>query len=161
MVIGVALEKVVPKNLAATTVVVVAATELSIAALIAVDWYPRVVGSVSALVFLCFGGYKFAVSVRTGNVSCNCSGVGRTYRATTAAVTAAVVASLVQAGLASVWIFAPGGTGEAFKLAGILAISIPLAIFFTGLYSRDPSRDSTLVDMPSSAAMRVPSTTAR
>jgi hypothetical protein len=136
---GVIGEKVIPRGMALLTVIAVSVTELSLAALFAIGRYPVVVGCITAFTFLCFGGYKVAVSIKTRNISCSCYGASKTYRATGPGVLAALAASLIQAALACTWAFMPEGREGVFELPVIVAFVIPLAAFLMSFYWRSPS----------------------
>lgn len=136
---GLIIEQIIPRGIAVQTVIAVSVAELSLAALIAVGRLSMLVGCLTAFTFLGFGGYKLAVSIRTGNTSCSCHGATRAYRATRSGVLGTVVASLIQAGLAFVWAFAPGSRAAAFEVLVVIAFVVPFAALLVNPYWRSPA----------------------
>lgn len=134
---GVTFEGIFSRRAALPVIIAVSAAELSLAALIVAGHYPVAVGSVTAGVFLLFGGYKVAVAVRTGNVACSCAGTSKANAATLSGITAEVSSSLIQASLACAWAFpSEAGTGG-FSIPLLVAFAIPFAAFWIGLGRRN------------------------
>jgi hypothetical protein len=131
---GVRLGKVIPRSLAVPTIVAVSAAELTIAVLLVTGVYPAAVGLVTAGVFLSFGAYKVAVSAKTGNLACNCSGATAIYKATRPGVPATIGASASQAAFAVLWVIIPPSAHSVFDPFLIVAFVIPVLAFAAGRY---------------------------
>lgn len=135
--VGLMLEGVVPRRMAMGTVVAVASLELLLSVFLVSRQFPQLAGLATAALFLGFAVYRISVAVKTGWVSCSCSGRSVAYKATRPAITAAIMASLIQAALACVWAFLPSREEMVFRLIIVGAFAIPIAAFLKGICKSD------------------------
>lgn len=134
--IGVAADRVLPAAAATTVVGTVSVIEVALAVLFVAGAQARLVGSVTAVMFLSFGAYKIAVVARTGLSSCHCTGVTIAYRATRPNVLAAIAVSAVQAAVAFTWAILPAPSNSYFSLIGLVGLSVPIIVLLVGSQSR-------------------------
>jgi Methylamine utilisation protein MauE len=131
--VGLQWEKVIPAFIAPTAIVVAAITELSLSTLLMLGVEPFLTGCATAGLFLLFGIYRLAVSVRTGSVTCTCAGVIRTESAAVSAIVGTLLASVLQVCFALIWACLSNHEPSDFEVIAVAAWSAPIVALVIGM----------------------------
>lgn len=138
----IAVESIIPRNVAPIATAILCVVEISLAALLASRQIPRAAGLMTAGLFVAFTAYKMAVVVKTGNVSCSCTGTSRVFKATRPGILASLLATLVQAGCGCVWAMLPAGGAPELPVISAVAFLIPVVMSARKIATVNPAGHS-------------------
>jgi hypothetical protein len=140
--VGMLRERTIPVGVVPAVIITAATVELLLATLLMLGIEPVATSTAAAGLFLSFGGYRLAVSVKTNSLMCVCAGAIRTDPASPPAVAGAILACLIQASLACTLVFLGGRHGGGlFDLLAISAWMIPFIAFVAGALRRSGRSD--------------------
>jgi hypothetical protein len=132
---GLISENVIAPAFAAATVVGISAIELILALLCITDTQTFAIGIFAAALFLSFGAYRVLSTIRTGRVSCSCTGAVRSSQVTVPDILGALSASLTQAAIACAWALSSPPSQTTLEVFLALVALIPLTAFCAGIIS--------------------------
>lgn len=134
-------EQVIPRYLAAATVLGISAVELVLATTLML-WPARALPSWTAgCLFFCFGSYRLAVAIKTKTLMCSCAGSADWSPASPQAIAATLLASIGQVCAAAISAYSPSYDGRLLmRLPVMAAWVLPFLAMLIGSL-RDAPRD--------------------
>jgi len=130
---GMAREHIFPVRIATPAILAVAATELSLAVLLALGVHPEITLFGVAALFILFAGYRIIVAAKVNAIVCSCAGTVRTDAATPAAVAGGVLACVCLAILACASALLNRRIGYPLNLITLASLILPFVSLAAGL----------------------------
>lgn len=133
-------QRIIPVGMTVIVTVAVAATEATVALLIAFQLSPLITGCLAAVLFMLFAVYRLVVAAKAESTECPCVGSAAGHGPVTeGAVIAVVLTGLLQIALSCLWAIAGHDVSMWGKLLGLAVWLLPFAVLLVGLMARSIS----------------------